>query len=97
MKKAMPFVQNLKKRLVAGEAPETIFERKLAFNEEATLKNMVPGLKKAAGLTVVEIIRVDEGGKTGTIIDGEAVQNLPAVAEAAVPGVPTFAFENVAV
>jgi leucyl-tRNA synthetase len=96
MKKAMPFVQGLKKRLLAGEAPETIFERKLAFDEEATLRNMVPGLKKAAGLKVVEIIRVDEGGKTGTTVDGQAVQDLPPAAEAAVPGVPTFAFENVA-
>jgi leucyl-tRNA synthetase len=97
MKKAMPFVQALKRRLVAGESPEAIFERKLAFDELATLKNMVPGLKKAAGLTVVEIIRVDEGGKTGTNIEGQAVQDLPPFAESAVPGVPTFSFENVTV
>lgn len=95
MKKAMPFVQSLKRRLVSGEAPETIFERKLAFDEEATLKNMVPGLKKAAGLTVVEIVRVDEGGNTGTKLDGQAVSDLPGNAGSAVPGMPTFSFENV--
>jgi leucyl-tRNA synthetase len=97
MKKAMPFVQGLKKRLVNGEAPDTIFERKLAFDEMAILKNMVPGLKKAAGLSEVQIVRVDEGGKTGSTPDGQIVQDLPNNAEAAVPGVPTFSFENVAV
>lgn len=97
MKKAMPFVQGLKKRLVGGESPDTVFERKLAFDELATLNNMVPGLKKAAGIAVVQIVRVDEGGKTGTTVDGQAVQDLPGHAEAAVPGVPTFSFENVVV
>ncbi|KAF2871129.1 leucyl-tRNA synthetase-like protein [Massariosphaeria phaeospora] len=74
MKKAMPFVQALKKRLMAGEKPNVIFERKLVFDEMAVLRNMIPGLKKAAGLAEVEV-----------------VQN----AESAVPGVPTFGFENV--
>ena len=74
IKKAMPFVQALKKRLMAGEKPNAVFERKLAFDEMAVLRNMIPGLKKGAGLAEVEI-----------------VQN----AESAVPGVPTFSFENV--
>lgn len=74
IKKAMPFVQALKKRLMAGEKPNVVFERKLAFDEMAVLRNMIPGLKKAAGLAEVEV-----------------VQN----AESAVPGVPTFSFENV--
>ncbi|KAI9049734.1 hypothetical protein LZ554_005886 [Drepanopeziza brunnea f. sp. 'monogermtubi'] len=100
MKKAMPFVQALKKRLVAGEKPELVFERKLAFDEVATLVHMTPGLKKAAGLSVVEIVRVEEGGKKGSVVSvggGEerVVEGLPGHAEAAVPGVPTFGFENV--
>lgn len=74
IKKAMPFVQALKKRLMAGEKPNVVFERKLAFDEMAVLRNMIPGLKKAAGLAEVEV-----------------VQN----AESAIPGVPTFSFENV--
>lgn len=97
MKKAMPFVQGLKKRLMAGEKPEMVFERKLAFDEIEVLKNMVPGLKKAAGLSQVEIVKVEEGGKTGHVVGGGPVENLSHIAEGAVPGVPTFAFENVAV
>jgi len=97
MKKAMPFVQNLKFRLVGGEKPEVVFERKLAFDEVKTLENMVAGLKKAAGLRVVDLIEVAEGGKTGTLVgEGTTVEGLPGNAEAAVPGVPTFQFENVA-
>jgi leucyl-tRNA synthetase len=99
MKKAMPFVQNLKKRLVAGEKPDVVFERKLAFDELATLKNMVAGLKKAAGLSEIAIVSVGEGGKEGKVVggdgEGESVQGLPPNAESAVPGVPTFNFENV--
>ncbi|OAA52133.1 Rossmann-like alpha/beta/alpha sandwich fold protein [Cordyceps fumosorosea ARSEF 2679] len=49
MKKAMRFV-HVKKRLMAGEKPNVVFERKLAFDEMAVLRNMIPGLKKAAGL-----------------------------------------------
>lgn len=98
MKKSMPFVQALKKRLISGESPEHVFNRKLAFDEIKTLENMVPGLKKAAGLTVVEIVEVGEGGKTGKVAgDGKEVSGLPPNAEAAVPGTPTFNFENVEV
>jgi leucyl-tRNA synthetase len=97
-KKVMPFVMGLKKRLTSGEKADLVFNRKLAFDEVQTLKNMVPGLKKAAGLSVVEVIEVAEGGKTGKIVgeDREATE-LPPHAESAVPGVPTFSFENVEV
>lgn len=61
-----------------------VFERKLVFDEVATLEKMVPGLKKAAGLSVVEIVRVDEESR-----------GLAPQAESAMPGVPTFMFENV--
>jgi len=37
MKKAMPFVQTLKKRLKDGEPASVVLERKLAFNEKTTL------------------------------------------------------------
>ena len=40
---------------------------------------------------------MDEGGKTGTTVDGQAVEDLSYMAEAAVPGVPSFSFENVTV
>ncbi|KAM3087412.1 cytosolic leucyl tRNA synthetase [Clarireedia jacksonii] len=104
MKKAMPFVQILKRRLQQGENPEQVFDRKLAFDEKETLKNMVPGLKKAAGLTVVKLVVVtgEEGGKKGVVISTKGEEDkdygdLPSMAESAVPGVPTFLFENVEV
>lgn len=84
MKKAMPFVQGLKKRLLAGEGAEVVFERKLAFDEKRVLAEMVAGLKRAAGLKEVKVVSV-----------GEEKDGLPVQAEAAVPGVPTFLFENV--
>jgi len=83
MKKAMPFIQNLKRRLVAGEKPNVVFSRKLAFDEVATLKHMVPGIKKAARLASIDIVQVEEGAK-----------DLPSSAEQAVPGIPTFKFDN---
>ncbi|CAJ2511877.1 Uu.00g075020.m01.CDS01 [Anthostomella pinea] len=96
VKKAMPFVQALKRRLQAGEPADKVLERKLAFDEKDTLLAMVPGLKKTAGLQVVDIIHV-EGGKKGKVVtaDGSEKEGLPVQAELAVPGVPTFLFENV--
>lgn len=83
MKKAMPFVQALKKRLLAGESSTAVFERKLAFNEMDTLKQMVAGLKKAAILQEIELVSVKEGA------------DLSPPSGSAVPGVPTFNFENI--
>ncbi|EON64719.1 leucyl-tRNA synthetase [Coniosporium apollinis CBS 100218] len=84
MKKAMPFVQNLKRRLEGGEGAGTVFERKLAFDEVEVLRCMVPILKQNLGrqCRIVEIISVEEGGESGV------------VAGAAVPGSPSFSFEN---
>ncbi|KAK2757672.1 cytosolic leucyl tRNA synthetase [Arachnomyces sp. PD_36] len=97
MKKAMPFVQGLKKRLVtAKEAPETVFDRKLGFDELQVLGDMVDTLKKTTGCKYIEVISVEEGGKAGTVVgSGEAKEGLPPVAESAIPGSPSFHFENV--
>jgi len=97
MKKAMPFVQTLKRRLQNGETPQQVFDRKLAFDEVWTLQKMVPGLKKAAGLAEVELISVEEGLKGSVFETGKVVEGLPAQAESAVPGLPTFGFTNVEV
>lgn len=96
MKKAMPFVQNLKRRLIQGkEPPETVFERKLPFDEFAVLKEMIGGLKKTTGCKEIEIVAVDEGGKTGEVLGtGERREGLQA--ENAIPGQPSFHFENIA-
>lgn len=99
-KKAMPFINNLKKRLDGGESPDAVLNRELAFDELATLRAMVPGLRHTVQKCVaVEVIAVDEGGKTGTVVNedgslGES-KELPPQAAAAEPGSPSFAFENV--
>lgn len=85
MKKAMPFVQALKKRLVSGEPKQAVFERKLPFNEVDILQEMRKGLMKTTGCKEVEIVEVGED-KTG---------GLPSMAENAVPGQPSFLFENI--
>jgi leucyl-tRNA synthetase len=95
MKKAMPFVQGLKRKLDQGESKEAVLERKLAFDEVTVLKEMVPGLKSTVPkLKEVHIIVVDEGGQSGTTVAGEKAENLNQVAAWAEPGHPTFEFVN---
>ena len=100
-KRAMPFVQSLRKRLLAGEAELVVFERKLPFDEQEVLGFMVAGLKKTTGCRVVDVVRVegDEEQKTGTTVVGEKAGEkkgeLPPVASQAVPGSPSFHFENI--
>lgn len=104
MKKAMPFVQNLKRRLISSrESPEAVFDRKLPFDEQQVLSQMIGGLKRTAGYKEIELIAVNEGGKSGEVIrigengevirTGEVREGLSA--ENAVPGQPTFTFANV--
>jgi leucyl-tRNA synthetase len=84
-KKAMPFINALKRRLDNGESRDVVLNRELAFDELATLKAMVPGLKQTVQKCVdVEIVTVSEGAK-----------DLPPQAASAEPGSPSFAFENV--
>jgi leucyl-tRNA synthetase len=46
-------------------------------------------------LKAVDIVQVAEGGKKSVLVGGGEMNALPQVAEGAVPGVPTFHFENV--
>jgi leucyl-tRNA synthetase len=85
MKKAMPFVQALKKRLAQGEAKEAVFERKLPFNEVEILQEMRKSLMKTTGCKEVKVVEVAEDNREG----------LPSIAEHAVPGQPSFSFENI--
>lgn len=105
-KRAMPFVQSLKKSLESGIDEKIVFERKLAFDETAVLGEMVKGLRQVVTkCTTVEIVRVDDGAKKGEVVAaagegegakvGEKKEDLPQLAEGAVPGQPTFFFENV--
>ena len=107
-KKAMPFVQGMRRRLAQGEAPNTVLMRELGFDEGDVLREMAKGLRKTTGCTIVEVVKVDATGKSGSVLtavsgDGEGVKGaegekreaLPGVAEVAVPGVPTFHFANI--
>ena len=86
MKKAMPFVQGLKRRIVAGgEKPDVVFERKLPFSEVDYLHEIRQGLMKTTGCKDVVVTQVSEDNKA----------SLPPQAEAAVPGHPSFMFENI--
>lgn len=96
MKKAMPFVQGLKKRLQAGEPASSVLEQKLLFDEQETLLQMRPGLIRTGGLVLCDILAVSEGTKKGVnLATQETVDVTAQIAENAVPGVPTFLFENV--
>ena len=88
LKKAMPFVQSLKKDVGNADTPQTkekvLGERKLGFDEEKILMEMRMGLMKTTGCEDVVVRGV-----------GDGEQGLPGMAENAVPGMPTFLFENV--
>ncbi|KAL2056891.1 hypothetical protein ABVK25_002630 [Lepraria finkii] len=101
MKRAMPFVQGLKKRLMAGEKSDVVFERKLPFVESEVLQKMVQGLTRTTGCKVVEVVRIEgnENEKVGIVVvgeqEGEKRGEMPSVAGQATPGNPSFHFENV--
>jgi leucyl-tRNA synthetase len=104
-KKVMAFVNGLlssiKPRIEAGEDLNAILDRKLPFDEFETLRAMVPGLKSTVQKCVdVEIISLEAGGQAGAVVNedgsnGEQKTDLPPQAASAVPGNPSFAFENV--
>lgn len=105
-KKAMPFIQALKKSLDSGIDREVVFERKLAFDEVTVLRELCAGLRQTVQKCVaVEVVAVDQGGKSGSVVgglgegvgkEGEERGSLPPNAEGAVPGQPSFFFENTA-
>ncbi|KAF1950145.1 hypothetical protein CC80DRAFT_554605 [Byssothecium circinans] len=86
MKKAMPLIQTIKKRLDSGEDRSEVFDRKLPFNEVEVLEEMAPALKQVIrGCDEVVVMAVQVHVQT---------QGLPSVAETAEPGNPAFYFEN---
>ncbi|CUS12596.1 unnamed protein product [Tuber aestivum] len=95
MKKAMPFVQGIKRRLQV-EPYETVFNRKLVFDEVAVLNEVVSGIGKMTGAVEVRVVVIEENGR-GKRVDGggEEEVSVPAIAESAEPGNPRFEFENV--
>ena len=67
------------------------------------VREMVPGLMQTVlRCGAVEVVDVDEGGKAGTVVGAsekgildQRREELQPAAQAAVPGQPTFFFENV--
>lgn len=92
----MPFVKALQKRLDAGEDAGVVLNRKLGFDEQATLLNMVAGLKRTTGFGKILVVKVEEGSEKGSdLTDGGMEVKVEVLhAEAAVPGAPSFKFEN---
>lgn len=100
MKRAMPFINFLKQRLVK-EDPQTVFNRKLTFNEGELLKQVLPIIEKAPTTLKVAEVKVIEfpyGSTSGTnLISGEevAITATGKVVDAAVPGAPGILIKNV--
>lgn len=82
MKKIMPFVQDLRKKILAGD--KSAFDREVLFDEEATLQAMSPSIQRQAGAKEIEIIKVTTDSK-----------DLPPKASLAEPGKPQFDFINI--
>lgn len=83
MKKAMPFIQELKRRLESGESRESVLDRALSFDEVQALKEMVPVLKSTVPkLKEVGVIVIDKSNGGG----------LPRTASSAEPGSPSLEF-----
>jgi len=86
-KRAMPFVQEFKKR-IAQFGAATAFRRALPFSEVAVLAEFIPYLKRSLNLVDVEIVTIEAraGGHpeySSTFIDGSE------------PGSPAFEYRNV--
>ncbi|KAK4042727.1 leucine--tRNA ligase, cytoplasmic [Parachaetomium inaequale] len=100
MKRAMPFIQDLKRRLEeSGESPDAVLDRILGFDEVEALKEMVAILRstvpKLKGINV--IIVDDERGQneTSSNAGGNGTVEVPQVASSAEPGNPSLEFFNV--
>lgn len=92
----MPFVKQLQKRLEAGEDASDVLERKLSFDEQTILLEMVSGLKRTTGFTKIVVVHVIEGTKKGKDLTdgGKEIDITSPLGDNAVPGAPSFLFEN---
>ncbi|EPY50222.1 cytoplasmic leucine-tRNA ligase Lrs1 [Schizosaccharomyces cryophilus OY26] len=106
MKVAMPFIQQFKQSVInRGEhvPASSIFSRELGFNELDVLQEVKPYLIGNVGIKELRIVRVQKRADDSSPITG-LVENGPEAGSAieiaanfanAVPGQPTFLFENV--
>ncbi|ONH66132.1 Leucine--tRNA ligase, cytoplasmic [Cyberlindnera fabianii] len=100
MKRAMPFISNLKVRLTK-ESPSVVFNRELNFSEVDTVKTAIDNIKRAASAIKVEEIQViafQNGAKVGKDVStGEEVPITITgkIIDSAVPGQPGLLMENI--
>ncbi|KAI1637709.1 hypothetical protein F4809DRAFT_640190 [Biscogniauxia mediterranea] len=96
-KRAMPFIKSLKERLDAGETRSAVLDARLPFDEKRALAEIIPALTHALQphCSNVQVIEVQPASGVD-IVSGELwTGKLSAIAMAAVPGKPTFQFENI--
>ncbi|KAI0019901.1 leucyl-tRNA synthetase [Xylariomycetidae sp. FL0641] len=99
LKRAMPFMLVLQKRINTGEDPKRVFERQLPFDEVQTLREMVPIFRNALKKLVdVQIVRIDESGAANVVHDANGPvadgQKFEGQVQDATPGNPAFGFAN---
>ena len=70
-KRAISFVQSLKRRLITGEKIDTISDRKLASDELSMLKEMNIRLKRTTGCNIIDMVVIDERGRARTVMVGK--------------------------
>ncbi|KAH6855716.1 hypothetical protein B0I37DRAFT_365561 [Chaetomium sp. MPI-CAGE-AT-0009] len=98
MKRVMPFIQDLKRKLESGENPDAVFDRTLGFDEVEALREMVPVLKSVVTkLKGVVVIIVDERGQNEVPgnAGGNGAAEVSQLASSAEPGNPSLEFFNV--
>ncbi|KAI0742680.1 leucine-tRNA ligase [Daedaleopsis nitida] len=87
-KRAMPFVQAFKKRMVQF-GTQTAFNRTVPFSEVKVLHDILPYLKRTLNLTDAEVLLVEEA-------QAKDLSTLTkALIESAEPGNPAFEYYNV--
>ena len=65
-KKAMPFIMGMKKRLEEGVSKDEVFERRLAFDEEKVIHEMIPALKATVlHLKEIKVVKVENASAPG--------------------------------
>lgn len=100
MKRAMPFISNLKQRLTR-ESSEVVFNRELNFDEVLTIKNSIEFIKKSTAIVKIQeynIIHFKNGENVGTdIFTGEEIpiSITGKIIDSAVPGQPGILIENI--
>ncbi|OWB65780.1 hypothetical protein B5S30_g1111 [[Candida] boidinii] len=99
MKRAMPFITELKKRL-SLEDPKQVFDRKLSFDEAAVVKSILSVIARApstAKVDTVQVVVFENGAKVGKdVVTNEEVE-IPSgkVIENTLPGNPAITIKNI--